>query len=219
MADFIPTTDAEFEIWRVAFDDFLKNNLAALGVTAAQSTALTALQAGWSSALNGVAKAKSALEAAVALKNEARQQLVDALRELVRQIQANPATTDEQRAGLNITIPDTKHTRVPIPTTRPIGWVETQPLQTIVNFRDKETPNSKAKPPGARGCQIWFNIGTTPPTDLDQYDYLATDSQTPYTHDHDMEDVGKTVSYRLRWANTRDEPGPWSDVITATVTG
>lgn len=219
MADYIPDSDAAFELWRAAFDRYLKDNLAALGLTAADTAAINTLQTAWQSALIGVNDAKSAYDAAVALKNSLRQQLENALRALVRQIQANPATTDEQRAGLGITVSDTTLTRKPAPTTRPVGWVETQPLQTTVHFRDIETPNSKAKPDGAHGCQLWFNIGTAPPKNLDEFDFLALDTQTPYVHMHDMEDAGKTVSYRLRWVNRRDEPGPWSDVITATVTG
>lgn len=219
MADFLPKSDADFETWRASFDKFLKENLAALGLTAAETAALNALQTAWQSAFPAVANAKAAYDAAVALKNDLRQQLEDALRAIVRQIQSNPATTDEQRAGLGITVPDETRTRTPAPTTRPVGWVETDPLQNTMHFRDIKTPNSKAKPPGTRGCQLWFFIGPTPPTDMEQYDFLATDSQTPYIHALDMADVGKTISYRLRWVNNRDEPGPWSDLITATITG
>lgn len=219
MADFLPRSDEAFELWRAAFDKYLKENLSALGLTAAETAALNALQTAWQSALPAVANTKAAYDAAIALKNDLRQQLEDALRAIVQQIQSNPATTDEQRAGLGITIPDETRTRTPPPTTRPVGWVETDPLQNTINFRDITTPNSKAKPPGARGCQLWFFIGPAAPTDMEQYDFLATDSQTPYVHGLDMADVGKTVSYRLRWVNNRDEPGPWSDVITATITG
>lgn len=219
MPDYIPRSDAEFEVWHTMFDKFLKDNLSALGLTAGEVAPLDALKVAWESAFTGVKNAEAALAAAVALKNEVRRQYEDAIRALVNQIQANPATTNDQRAGLGVTIPDTTLTRSPVPTTRPVGWVETEPLRTIIHFRDIETPNSKAKPKGTRGSQIWFFIGTTPPTDMEQYDYLATDSQTPYVHGHDMEDVGKTVHYRLRWVNTREEPGPWSDVISATITG
>jgi hypothetical protein len=219
MPDYIPASDADFELWRIAFDKYLKNNLAALGLTAGDLAALDALHTAWGNALNSLISAKNAFEASVALKNNMRQQLEDAIREFVKQFQANPATTDDQRAGLGIPIPDTTRTRTPVPTTRPIGWVETEPLRNIINFRDKETPDSKAKPKGYRGCQIWYFKGAQPPTDLAQYLFLATDTQTPYVHVFDIEDVGKTIHYRLRWVNTRDEPGPWSETITATITG
>lgn len=219
MKDYIPDSEADFELWRISFDKYLKNNLAALGLTAGDIAALDALQTNWGNALNSFISAKAAFEAAVALKNDARQQYEDAIRAFVKQLQANPATTDDQRAGLGITIPDTTRTRTPVPATRPIGWVETEPLRNVVNFRDKETPDTKAKPKGYRGCQIWAYTGAQPPTDLDQYQFLATDTQTPYVHVFEMEDAGKTIHYRLRWVNTRDEPGPWSETIAATITG
>jgi hypothetical protein len=219
MKDYIPSSDADFEIWRITFDKYLKNNLASLGLTAGDIAALDALQTAWGNALNSLLSAKNAFEAAVALKNDVRQQLEDAIRAFVKQLQANPATTDDQRAGLGVTVPDTTRTRVPVPATRPIGWVETEPLRNTIHFRDKETPDRKAKPEGYSGCQIWYFIGPQPPTDLDQYLFLAKDTQTPYVHVFDLEDVGKTIHYRLRWVNTRDEPGPWSEIITATITG
>jgi hypothetical protein len=92
-------------------------------------------------------------------------------------------------------------------------------LQHTVSFRDSQTPDSKAKPEGYRGCQIWVFIGTEPPTSLEQLHYVATDTRTPYVLQFDAEDAGKTAYYRLRWVNPRDEPGPWSELIVATITG
>lgn len=218
--DYLPDSDADFDLWRNSFDKYLKDNLAALGLVAGDITALTALQTAWESAWSDYFNKKALVDAALALKDTSRQQLEDAIRALVRQLQADPNTTDEQRAGLGITVPDATRSRVPIPTTIPIAQIDTSiPLQHTIDFRSAETPNRKAKPEGCRGCQIWYNLGAQPPTSLDQYKYAATDSNTPYVLHFDLEDAGKTVHYRLRWVNTRDEPGPWSEPLTATITG
>ena len=34
---------------------------------------------------------------------------------------------------------------------------------------------------------------------------------------NDPADGGKTAHYLFRWANTRGEPGPWSETISATI--
>jgi hypothetical protein len=220
MADYIPDTDADFELWRSSFDKYLKDNLASLGLTAGNIAPLNTLQTAWESALIAAGNAKAAYDASVALKTDARRQLEDAVRALVRQLQSNPATTNEQRAGLGITVPDTKRTLTPVPTTNPIGQVDTSlPLQHTIEFRDSQTPNRKARPEGYRGCQIWHFIGAQPPASIEQYEFVATDTRSPYVLHFDVEDAGKTVHYRLRWVNTRDEPGPWSEPLTATITG
>lgn len=218
--DYIPDSDADFDLWRSAFDKYLKDNLASLGLTAGDLTALNALHTAWESALSDYLNKKALANAALALKDTAREELIAAIRALVRQLQANPSTTDQQRAGLGITIPDETRTLTPVPTTNPIGQIDTSlPLQHTIDFRDSQTPNRKAKPEGCKGCQIWYFIGAQPPASMDEYHYAATDSRTPYVLQFDMEDAGKTVHYRLRWVNTRDEPGPWSEPITATITG
>ena len=92
-------------------------------------------------------------------------------------------------------------------------------LQNIINFRDENTPNSKAKPRGVRGAQVRVHVGPNPPADLEQFPWVALDSSTPYLMVHDAADAGKLAYYALRWENTRGETGPWSDVISATIPG
>lgn len=220
MADYIPQSDADFNLWRSAFDKYLKNNLASLGLTAGDISQLNTQQTAWDSALSDFLNKRALADAALALKDTSRQQLEDTIRALVRQLQANPATTDEQRAGLGVTVPDTTPTRVPAPNTSPTGQIDTnERLQHTIHFRDSQTPTSKAKPDGYKGCQIWVHIGTQPPTSLDQYAFVATDTRTPYVLQFDMADAGKNAYYSLRWVNTREEPGPWSETIVATITG
>jgi hypothetical protein len=220
MTDYIPSSDGAFDFWRTTFDKFLKDNLAALGLVAGDITQFNSLQAAWEAALSDFLNKKALADAALVAKDTSREQLIDTIRSLVRQLQSNPATTDEQRAGLGITVPDTKPTRVSIPTTAPFGQVDTSTRwQHMIQFRNSQTPNSKAKPQGVHGCQIWVYIGSTPPTSPDQFSFIATDTRTPYLLVFDAEDAGKNAYYILRWVNSRDEPGPWSETIVATITG
>jgi hypothetical protein len=46
----------------------------------------------------------------------------------------------------------------------------------------------------------------------------ALDTATPYVVEYTSADAGKTASYMLRWVNTRDEKGPWSQTVSATIT-
>jgi len=107
-----------------------------------------------------------------------------------------------------------------VPTTRPVGQVDTsQRLQHTISWRDESSPNSKAKPAGVRGAEIYLFIGPTPPADPSLAHFVALDTASPYLLVHEAADAGKFAHYLLRWVNTRSEPGPWSETISATITG
>jgi hypothetical protein len=49
--------------------------------------------------------------------------------------------------------------------------------------------------------------------------FVALDTRTPYVVHFDGADGGKVVTYWLRWVSTRDDRGPWSAAVAATVPG
>ncbi|MBC8128643.1 MAG: hypothetical protein H8M99_16010 [Gloeobacteraceae cyanobacterium ES-bin-144] len=220
MADFVPATDGDFNTFSTNLGTYVNANLADFGLVAGDVAVLNAAQTGWDSAYPLVAPAVAAASAATQAKTTARDTLTAALRALVKLIQAKPAVTAESKQAIGITIADTTKTPVAVPTTAPVGRIE-QPnrLEHNVHFADATTPTSKAKPAGVRGCQIWVKIGTTPPASVSELNYLATDTRTPYVAQFDAADAGKTAYYWLRWENTKGETGPWSAVVSATITG
>ena len=85
---------------------------------------------------------------------------------------------------------------------------------------DANTPTSRAKPDGVRGCQIWMKVceqGEQAPNDPKQLTFVATDTKSPYVLQFEGFEGGMTVYYWLRWENTRGEVGPWSDAVMATI--
>ena len=42
---------------------------------------------------------------------------------------------------------------------------------------------------------------------------------SPYLAGYDPADAGKTAHYFLRGVNTRNQTGPWSETVTATIPG
>jgi hypothetical protein len=49
--------------------------------------------------------------------------------------------------------------------------------------------------------------------------FLDTDTRTPYVAQYNGEDTGKGAHYMLGWVNTKGEQGPWSQTVSATITG
>jgi hypothetical protein len=220
MADYIPNSDADFNSWQANFITYVDTNQAALGLTAADMLPLTTAQSDWTNNYTAHVAAQAAAEAAQQTKKNARDSFETSLRSLVRRLQGLPSLTEAQRAGMGITSRETPRTAKGVPTTRPVASVDTsQRLRHTVNFTDELTPNSRAKPSGAMGCEIWVKVGDPAPTDPSQLRFLATDTRTPYVAIYGGEDAGKVAHYMLRWVNTKGEQGPWSQTVSATITG
>lgn len=218
--DFIPSSDSLFFNWVKIFAEFIDANFAAIGLTAAQNTALQALIAKWLIDYPAHLSAQATASSLAQKKDSSRSGLENFVRELTALIQANSAVTNEQRAALGITVPKSTKTPSPVPATRPMANVDNKNrLDHTIHFFDEATPNSKAKPEGVKACEIWMKIGGTPPADASELKYLASDTRSPYIVHFNGEDAGKTAHYWLRWLNTRNEPGPWSETISVTISG
>jgi len=217
MADFIPQGDAEAIAHGKNIINYTTANAAALNMNADDDKPLKNALIVFETKYNAAVTKKAEAEAAIVEKNEARKTYDAALR-LFNSAMQNAG--DEHRAAMGLTVRDTVRTPVGAPVTHPVGEVETrQKLTHIIHFRDELTPDSKAKPDGAQGAQIWLKIGGTPPVDHKECEFVATDSRTPYNYSFDGTDAGKTVYYLLRWINGKGETGPWSPLVQATITG
>lgn len=216
--DYIPSDDAGLDSFADDFGDYVADNNEALGIADADKNLVQSAQANFHSKMTALSAAQTAAQVARADKDASRVALVALLRQQARQIQANPATTDAQRAALGITVRDTTPTAVAAPTTQPVLFVDTSNrLMHVVSFRDALTPFSKAKPAGVSGCEIFRKIGGTPPASIAECEFVANDSASPYVADYDGADGGKMVYYFGRWATRSGLTGPTSDLISATI--
>jgi hypothetical protein len=215
--DFVPSADADFNIWQQNFYTYVNAHLAELGLTAADLATLTTAQSSWQNAFSSHVAAQAAALGARQGKDTARDSFETLTRAFVRRVQAIPSVTDAARASMNITVARDRAPAIP-PTTRPVVSVSTdQRLRHTINFVDETTPTSKGKPDGVTGCEVWNKVGDTP-TGPSQLTYLATDTRTPYVAEFNETEGGKTAHYMLRWVNSKGETGPWSQTVSATIT-
>ena len=104
--------------------------------------------------------------------------------------------------------------------TRPVGVVDTsERLRHTIKFFDESTPQSRAKPSGVMGCEIWVKLGDTAPADPNELQFLGLDTATPYMAEYAGDQGGKKAHYMLRWVTTRGDKGPWSETVSATIAG
>ncbi len=221
MADYIPSGDGEFDDFAQNFVTYVGGHLGDFGLVAGDMAGVNAAIGPWNTGYPAVEPAFNLYSAAVATKETARGGLEGAIRALVGVIQAKgSAVTPASKTSARIPVADTTRTAVPVPTSRPIVRVVVSgPRTQKLSWVDEDTPNSTAKPKGVHGLEIFLFIGTTPPTSASQLHQIATDTKTPYTYEFDAADAGKTAYYWCRWVNTKGEPGPWSVMVSATITG
>jgi len=220
MADVFPRSDAELGPFATNLETKAAATPTAYGVVAGDVTALTTELAAWNTDFSAHVAAAAAAQSARATKDTTRTALEDAIRVLVRKMQGSGQVSAAEAADLGLNVRDTTPTAVGAPTVAPVGTVDTSNrLRHIIGFRDPTSAAPRAKPAGVEGCEIWAKVGGPPPTDPSELHYLATDTNTPYSTDYDGASAGQTAHYMLRWVSTRHEAGPWSETVSATITG
>lgn len=186
-------------------------------LTAAQAAELKADLDAFDDELKAYDDSQTAEDAALQAKRLRRKKIVQTARQQMKLARAAEGMTDEKLGAANLDIYDTEPTTSRPPESVPIGHIDFGRLKHTIHFRDSASPDSEAKPDGAKGCDIYRFIGAEPPASEKDYDYLTNDTATPYVVFYDGADAGKTVHYMLRWVSKAGEPGEWSQVLKATI--
>ncbi|MBN1518178.1 hypothetical protein JXA32_16570 [Candidatus Sumerlaeota bacterium] len=220
MADYIPAADAEFNLWQGQFNTFIQTNGATLGFDEAELLALQNGSQTWDAAYDSHLAAQTAARAATEGKDNSREGYEPLLRQYSQRCQSNPAMTDAMREEAGLPVYSGTRTRAGVPTSRPVLVIDSgERLAHTIRFADTATPNSRKKPDGVAGIQLYVFVGGDAPPDVNAMQYVAYDSATPYMYQFETADAGKNAWWAARWVNSRQEPGPWSETVMATIAG
>jgi hypothetical protein len=222
MPKYIPDRDGDFDAWFQNYQQYAVANAVALGLTPAQALEVQTAKINWSLGYSNLISARNSYQAAQEIKDEKREAGETVIRKITGIIQKRPETTDAQREGLGITVPDREPT--PLDPGRilaeppPIVLVDTsQRLQATVHFGPNPSDERKnPKPDFVHAAELWYCFGAAP-TDAAAFVFLALDTASPYAHIFaGLQAV--TVTYRLRWVDRLGRPGPFSEPVTVTIT-
>ncbi|HQU83511.1 MAG TPA: hypothetical protein PKY59_10315 [Pyrinomonadaceae bacterium] len=187
------------------------------GATNTQGSDLEAKTGDFATALTAHLAAQADARSKTQSKDASRKILEDAIRFLIQQAKLKKIP-ESQIAAMGVPVGESS--ALPSTVTKPTAKVDTsQRFQHTIDFADEATPNSKQKPRGVFGCEICVKIGGAPPVGPDECETLAIDRKTPYLSVYDPEDVGKMAHYMLRWHLNDETRSPWSETISATITG
>lgn len=218
MFDYIPSTDAGLLAWSTNFNAVIVADEAAYGLTAGQSAAYTALHNAFDSALTAATDPGTRTPVTVAAKDSARTDLVANARQLAQIAQTYPGITPALLADAGLTVPDPIPTPIPPPASLPvISLISSTPLSHRLRFRDSILSNPRSKPPGAIGMELYAKVGTTPPSSIEDCQYMGLFTRIPLALTYDGADALKNAYYIGRWVNAKGQAGPSSATLVVTI--
>jgi hypothetical protein len=218
--DYIPQGDSDLLEFADNFISKISGNEATYGLVAGDTAALTAMRDDFQTNYDDNISKQIDAKTSKQKKDDSRDPFEGKLREVSQRIQTYPGTTDAMRQELQITVKDTTLSSIGEPMTHPVAEIEIDaPLRHTITFYDEGGGGSKGKPDGVKGAEIWCKIGGDATMNEDDYRYLGTDNASPYLAVHKPENAGQKAHYLLRWVNPKNEPGAWSNPVSATITG
>lgn len=214
---YLPRRDEQVLAFALNLSEHISHDAIGYGLSEAQASeyemACSVYSAAWARAIHPATRGP----AAVLAKNQARDALVALTRELVRIIQAFPATTDARRFDLGITIRQSP-TAVPAPDVAPcVDWAGVEGRTVMLRVHDG-SPNQRGKPAGAAWARMYSFVGQTYPTDpmAWQYEGSGTRGNFAITFPDGLA-AGTQVWLCAAWINRRGQSGPRSTPITTLI--
>ena len=217
-SSFIPKAEGNFDAFVRQFVQQVTQHPEEYEVSKDRIKTLEAQLTEWDKKYAAAVKARDAAKAATESKDEARDALEESVRSVSKLIQANDEISNAARDAAGLPVHKTTRTPVPVPRTFPMATViGTDRLELTLMYSDVATPTRKARPHGCRGCEVYVAVADNPPKNPEDYRFVAFSTRTPELIKFKSDDGGKTANFLLRWVNTKGEPGPWSQAISATI--
>lgn len=216
---YIPAADSSFDAWLANFNAIFATDFADWGFIAGDATALDTAYDNWHAAFLAATNPATRTPVTVATKDTMRAIAESLARSYAMIIKAFlPPVDPSVLASLGLTVDSFPPTPIPDPLTFPVlDILQATPGQHKIQYRDSETPTSKAKPYGVLQMELWVAIGTVAAPDPSTAVFVATQTKSPFFVTHDPSDAGKLATYFSRWLTRTGKLGPWSSGVTMTI--
>ena len=215
--DYIPSKDAEFLFWVKHLFASAQGRADEWGLDSDEISNIESTIADYEIVYNR-AKDPNHGKADTTAKNEARAALKATTRQYVKEhLEYNSRISDEARLAAGLPVHDTVPTHAPQIADAPVGEVDFSKHQRHSLLVKDASLSGRAKPAHAHGFEAWRKVGGDAPASDSDWSYANFSSRSPLVLDYPQTDVGKTVYYRFRWVNTRNQPGPWTESISTII--
>jgi hypothetical protein len=218
--DYVPGMESKFLIWSENYVNALVANAERWGIPQNTLTGLNALHTTFKEKYALAENPATRTKIAVQAKNDAKKAFIANIRRVYRSfVLYNENVTNDDRDLLQVPIHDTTATPATAPTTAPAGTINTAVhlRHTIKVVDTAELSKRGGLPAGVHGFETWRKTGGEIPVNNNDFAYLNFSSTSTLTVDYPLEDAGKTVWYRFRWATNTNQHGPWSEIVSAII--
>jgi len=221
MPDYMPGSDPEFDLWQKRLVRITKENQAIWVISVNKLEPLESKQVLWDTAFSKASNKQGRTAADVQAKNDAGYEYKKEIRKFViENLSYNGNVSDSDRTLMGLTVKSGTRIAAPVPTTSPLGTVDfAVRLQHTLHLSDQATPQSKAKPTGVHGCEVWSKLGGEAPKDASELSYQGVSTTNSFTMTYEGKQANTMAYYWLRWVNTRGEYGPWSVTVSSIIVG
>lgn len=214
--DYIPEQDSEFIVWLRGFAQYVQAHAAELDVPPGKAAEVTgkaaANEAAYREHLRLHQAAKGAFEEKVRLRKETEQ----LVRSLAQVLQVRPETTDSQREGLGLRVPDRIRT-----TPSPERILRMEGPNILLDWSGRSQvavhagqhpgkEHENALPEGVRGIGLYVRQGDGPEA------FVAVITRSPYVYPVHSS-VPVTLTFRACYFDSRMRPGLFGAPATCTV--
>jgi hypothetical protein len=214
--NFIPKGDIPFNEWQGTLISYAKGKLANWNIPQEDFDELVTLQTAFARNFNTAENRVTRTRATVWAKTSARQIYEKEMRLFIREhLTYNRRVANTDRVNMQLPIHDKIRTRAPLLTARPSGHVDFSVHQQHTMHVRESTEKRRAD--HAYGFEVWSKIGGERPLGDNDFQYAGFSTSTSLKLKYLLQDVGKTVYYRVRWVNRHHQPGPWSETIITAV--
>lgn len=217
---YLPASGSGLKNWADNFAEQIAKDPPALGLTAEQVTAYTALQTDYAAKYAASVHPDTRGPASVLAKNIAKKALAAESRKLAMQVTNYPGVTDETRQALGLSVHDNEPTPVPVPETSPVIQIESV-VGNRVTLRLRDADGSRrGRPPYVTGATVFSYVGEAAPGDISAWTFEGNIKDTVTVIDVPSTVApGSKVFFTSFWRNNRDESGPATPPVSTNVQG
>ncbi len=217
--DYIDPNDDGFRDFAENLKNVIVASPAAYGLVAGDGASLNSAFTSFDSALSDAKTKATAAQTATTTKDTAREVLERMVRGFAQRIQKNASVTPAAKTAAGLPAYDTTKTPTQTPTTAPQLQVDTRNrLEHRISWKDSATPNSRAKPKGAWGLNLYRKKGGPAPVGKTGCELLGMMRTSPTLEEYESADGNTTVWYVGAWVDMNGQEGPFSEAVSATVT-
>jgi len=217
--NYLPTRESDLKNFALNFATRVVAEPANYGLTGNDATAINTVVQNFVTRYDLTTQPATRTKPVLMAKNAAKEVLLLQLRRYGMVIKSNLGLNDSAKAELGLNVPAAERVPVTAPTSHPIiTVVASGTRQHELRFSDDASPESWAKPAGARGLQLFRKLGDTPPESALICEFVAFVTRSSLILDYQLADEGKRAWYIARWQTATGLMGPWS-VLTNRLIG